>query len=104
MKYKLNRFTTKYLLKKAAIKIVPKNIVRRKKKGFGIPIAKWICQDMKKIFFEYLDRDRIIKDDIFEYSFIEKLLKEHLLEIKDNRKLLWTLLIFQMWKERWIDQ
>lgn len=99
--YKLNRLTTKYLLKKAFRDILPAKIIKRGKKGFGIPIAKWIHGDMKDIFFEYLNEDRIKKEGIFEYSFIKRLMNEHLSRSKDNRKLLWTLLIFQMWKEKW---
>ncbi|MCP4373836.1 MAG: asparagine synthase (glutamine-hydrolyzing) [Deltaproteobacteria bacterium] len=101
--YKLNRLTTKYLLKKAGQKFLPKKIVKRKKKGFGIPVAKWICGEMKDIFFDYLGKERIQRDGFFEYAFIENLLYEHLAMKKDNRKWLWTLLIFQMWKERWVD-
>ncbi|GAK51950.1 asparagine synthase (Glutamine-hydrolyzing) [Candidatus Moduliflexus flocculans] len=101
--YKLHRLTTKYLLKKAALKVLPKEIVYRKKKGFGIPVAKWICEDMKGMFLHYLSPERLKKDGLFQYPFIEQLLYEHWALKKDNRKLLWTLLIFQMWKERWID-
>ena len=101
--YKLHRLTTKYLLKKAALKVLPKQIVYRKKKGFGIPVAKWICEDMKGMFLHYLSQDRLKKDGLFQYPFIERLLYEHWSYQKDNRKLLWTLLIFQLWKERWID-
>ena len=101
--YKLHRLTTKYLLKKAALKVLPKQIVHRKKKGFGIPVAKWICEDMKGMFLHYLSQDRLKRDGLFQYPFIEQLLYEHWARKKDNRKLLWTLLIFQMWKERWID-
>lgn len=99
--YKLNRLTTKYLLKKAFRDILPAKIIKRGKKGFGIPVAKWIHGDMKDIFFEYLNEDRIKKEGIFEYSFIKRLMNEHLSQSKDNRKLLWTLLIFQMWKEKY---
>jgi len=101
--YKLRRLTTKYLLKKAALKVLPKEIVYRKKKGFGIPVAKWICEDMKGMFLHYLSPERLKKDGLFQYPFVEQLLYEHWARKKNNRKFLWTLLIFQMWKERWID-
>ncbi len=102
-RYKLHRLTTKYLLKKAAGKLLPKEIVHRRKKGFGIPVAKWICEDMKGMFLHYLSDERLKKDSLFQYPMIERLLYDHWARKKDNRKLLWTLLIFQMWKERWID-
>ncbi len=102
--YKLNRLKTKYLLKRASSHILPKDIINRPKKGFGIPVAKWICKDMTGFFEEYLGEDRIRRDGIFDHVFIKELLNEHLTKEKDNRKLLWTLLIFQMWKDRWVDK
>lgn len=101
--YKLNRLTTKYLLKKASQKILPGPIVKRKKKGFGIPVSKWLYGDMRSVLEEYFDKDRLRKDGLFDAGFIRQLLQEHWSKKKDNRKLLWTLLIFQMWKEKWID-
>lgn len=100
--YKLNRLTTKYLLKKACVKILPKKIIKRKKKGFGIPVAKWICSDMKELFLNYLSEERIRREGFFNYNFIKHLLDKHLSRKKDNRKFLWTLLIFEMWKEKYL--
>ncbi|MBN1274289.1 MAG: asparagine synthase (glutamine-hydrolyzing) [Candidatus Aminicenantes bacterium] len=99
--YKLNRLTMKYLLKKAFMNRLPKRIVKRKKKGFGIPVARWISEELQHVLKEYLNEDRIKKDGYFNPFFIKRLIDEHIARRKDNRKLLWTLLIFQMWKERW---
>src|SRR5262249_29532197 len=45
--YKLNGLTTKYLLKKAAAGLVPKDIIYRRKKGFGIPVSRWLGAELK---------------------------------------------------------
>jgi asparagine synthase (glutamine-hydrolysing) len=99
--YKLNRLTTKYLLKVAARDLLPREIVYRGKKGFGVPIAQWITGEMREMFHEYLGRDRLRREGIFDPTFVQQLLQDHLALRRDNRKLLWTLLIFQLWKERW---
>ena len=99
---KLNGLTTKYILKKAAQDIVPKEIVQRKKKGFGIPLSKWFNGDLKKMLLSYLREERIKHGNLFHYPYIKKLLDEHFSHQRDNRKQLWTLLVFEMWREHYL--
>src|SRR5215217_6590427 len=42
LEYKLNGSNGKYILKKTVENLLPKSIVKRPKKGFGIPIAEWL--------------------------------------------------------------
>lgn len=102
--YKLNRLTTKYIIKAAFKKLLPAQIIKRGKKGFGIPVAQWLCGDMKELVLEHLNENKIKKEGYFEPSFVKRLIDEHLSRKKDNRKLIWTLLIFQMWKDRWCEK
>ena len=99
--YKLNRLTTKYILKEAVREILPPDIIRRGKKGFGAPVAQWIHGELREAFQEYLGEARLRREGIFDPLFVQGLLADHLAYRKDNRKLLWTLLIFQLWQERW---
>jgi asparagine synthase (glutamine-hydrolysing) len=100
MQYKLHGLTTKYLLKKAAAGILPDAIIRRKKKGFGIPISKWLTNELKGYMLDYLGEERIKRQGYFNYPYVKALIDDHLRKRKDNRKLLWTLLIFQIWHDR----
>jgi len=91
--YKLRGFTPKYLLKKATEAYLPKEIIQRKKKGFGVPIAKWIKGPLKEVFRDLLSIDRIKREGFLNPGTVEKLLDDHILNKKDNRKQLWTLLV-----------
>jgi len=102
MVYKLRRLTTKYLLKKAVVGLIPREIIHRKKKGFGVPIGRWIHHELRELFETYLDQGRIRKAGLFRPEYVSGLLQEHLERRRDNRKLLWTLLVFEMWRERWM--
>lgn len=102
--FKLNKFKSKFILKKAAEKRLPKKIVNRPKKGFGIPVAKWIKGDLKQFVLDKFNYSKIEKQQIFNYTYIEQLLNEHFSGKKDNRKPIWTLLIFQMWYEKYISR
>ncbi|HEY1267075.1 MAG TPA: asparagine synthase (glutamine-hydrolyzing) [Candidatus Binatia bacterium] len=101
--YKLRGLTTKYLLKKAAAGILPDGIITRKKKGFGIPISQWLGGELKNFMLDHLSERRIKQQGYFNYACIRGLIDDHLKKKKDNRKLLWTLLIFQVWHEKYID-
>jgi len=99
---KLKGLQTKYIFKKLMEDKIPKEIVYRKKKGFGIPVAKWLVKELKSLCLDLLTKDRIEKQGLFNYQYIEKLLNEHFAKRRDNRKLIWTLLIFQLWYNKWL--
>ena len=103
MEYKLNGFKTKYLLKKAAEGLLPRRIIYRQKKGFGIPLAKWLTGQLKGFMLDYLGQERIERQGIFNYPYVKQLIDEQLARKKDNREPLWTLLIFQAWYEKYIS-
>jgi asparagine synthase (glutamine-hydrolysing) len=103
MLYKLNGFKTKYLLKKAAEGILPEGIANRPKKGFGIPISQWLMGDLKEFMMDLLNEERIKRQGLFNYPYIKRLVEDHLTKKKDNRKLLWTLIVFQLWYERYVQ-
>jgi asparagine synthase (glutamine-hydrolysing) len=94
---RLNHLKTKYILKKTASNFLPQSIVHRKKKGFGIPVAFWIKGGFKHFVLDILKKDKIRKEGIFNYQFIEELLKQHFSNKIDNRKKIWTLVMFELW-------
>ena len=94
---KLKRFTSKYLLKKAMKGFLPDEVIQRPKKGFGVPIAKWVKGPLKKLFEELLSPDRLRREGFLNPQYVESLLKDHLVNRKDNRKQLWTLLVWELW-------
>ena len=102
IEYKLRGWQTKYIFKELMKDKLPKNIVYRSKKGFGVPIAKWIRQDLKDFVLDVFSESKIKEQGIFNYRYINNLLKEHFNGQKDNRKVLWTLLVFQIWREKWL--
>lgn len=95
--YKVRGATTKYLLKKAAEPYLPSRTINRPKKGFGIPVAKWLNNDFKPLLDEYLCQSYVNKQGIFQWDYIKQLRAEHEHGHKDRRKELWTLLMFQWW-------
>jgi len=100
---KLNGLTTKYILKKTAKDMLPDEIINRAKKGFGVPVAKWVKNELKDFILDILDVKKIKKEGIFNPKFIRDLLEDHFNGTKDNRKLIWTLAVFELWRTIWIE-
>jgi len=101
LNWKLKGFTTKYIFKKLMTGKLPKNIVHRKKKGFGIPLANWLSKELKPLVFDLLSEARIKQQGLFDYQYINKLLDDHFSRRADNRKMIWALMVFQLWYKKW---
>ena len=98
---KLHRFTSKYILKRVMRKKLPKEVIYRKKRGFAIPRGDWIKNRLKSLFLETFSKERIEKEGLFNFSYINQLLREHLENKKDNNKQLWILFMFELWYQKW---
>lgn len=98
---KLKGHTTKYILKKAVGDLLPKGIAGRAKKGFGIPVSKWIKGPLKSLFKEALDGAKIEREGLFNPDEVTRLFEDHISGRADNHKKLWTLYIFERWLAKW---
>lgn len=97
-KYKLRGLTSKVLLKRAMRGRLPAEIIHRKKKGFGIPFAVWVAEAVIRNFIlDFFSQDRLKTDGILNPQGVREILDEHLAKKRDNRKLIWTLLVFLAW-------
>ncbi|MEM7344612.1 MAG: asparagine synthase (glutamine-hydrolyzing) [Chloroflexota bacterium] len=100
---KLHRLTSKYLLKQSMRNILPKEIINRPKKGFNMPVAYWLTGDLRDLMLDMLSEARLKRQGLFNYPYVKTLLDSHLSKQRDHRKELWTLLIFQLWHEKYIE-
>jgi asparagine synthase (glutamine-hydrolysing) len=99
---KLKGLTTKYLFRKAMEGILPPAITRRRKKGFNMPVATWLAGPLRELLEDTLAEHRLRSDGFFEARTVRRLLDEHYSRRADHRKLLWTLLVFQLWHDRFL--
>ncbi|AGA26961.1 asparagine synthase (glutamine-hydrolyzing) [Singulisphaera acidiphila] len=100
-RFKYGRNQTKRLLKKAASGRLPATILERPKKGFGIPVAHWLRGPLAGLLGSLLNRSRLERQGLFNPREVERRISEHAAGVRDHRKPLWTLLMFQLWYDRW---
>jgi len=101
--YKLRGHKTKYILKKAVNDLLPPFVTRRPKKGFGVPVAEWLKQKLRPMARDLLSPERVRRAGVFNPDFVSRLQDEHERGTANHRKLLWTLLMFELWHESFIE-
>jgi asparagine synthase (glutamine-hydrolysing) len=99
---KLRGLKSKFLFKKAMEGILPAEILKRPKKGFNVPVAYWIGGSLKELVRDQLSSEKLKREGFFEPAYVERLLREHEQGVRDHRKLLWTLLVFELWQEKYL--
>jgi len=99
---KLRGFTTKWLFKKTMERLLPKENIYRKKEGFSIPIKQWLRKDLKDLMFDYLNERRISEEGYFNFPYIQRMIDLHLKEKANFSHQIWALLVFEIWKEKYL--
>jgi len=102
--FKLRGLTTKFLLRQSLKGLLPDSILHRGKKGFNVPVAKWFAGPLKSLLEDVLSPRRLKRQGLFQPDYVAAIIQEHQARRRDHRKLLWTLLAFQLWYERWLDK
>ena len=101
--YKLRRLKTKYILKKAVREMLPGFVTRRGKKGFGVPVAEWLKFNLRPLARDLLSPERVRRAGVFNPEYVARLQDEHERGVANHRKLLWTLLMFELWHESFVE-
>ena len=99
--YKFRGMSGKYILKRLMQGRLPPHILHRRKRGFAIPIGTWLQHDLRSFMRETLSKEQLARSGVFEERVVERLMNEHEQGRADHRKKLWTILVFQLWYERW---
>jgi len=94
---------TKALLKRVAARRVPRECVYRPKEGFSIPIKTWLGTEFRPLLDDLLDARRLAEEGLFVPGTVERLKAEHLSGRANHSHTLWSLMVFQAWRRRWLD-
>jgi len=100
---KLQGRETKSLLKKVAARLVPRDVVYRRKMGFGVPVGAWMRGEMKPFLKETLLSGAARKRGIMRPEGVERYINEHAEGRYDHAFQLWTLLMLELWFQRFFD-
>jgi len=100
---KLRGLTTKYLLKRVLAKLLPAENLQRRKMGFGVPIGHWLRGQMQPFLRATLLSEKALGRGFFKPAAVTRMVELHTRGERDYAHQLWTLLMLELWFERFID-
>lgn len=101
---KMRGLTRKWLLKKTLEPLLPAEILYRKKHGFALPVSGWLKGALRPLLEDLLSEQQVAQAGFFEPKVVRRLIDEHVSGTVDHRKPLWTLLMFELWRRRWLGK
>jgi len=95
--YKIKNGIKKYILKETVKNMIPKQIINRKKQGFGIPLKQYFRQELKDFVNSNLE-DFSYVDKIY----LNKILEKHQSSQRDYSHLIFSFITFNEWSKKWL--
>ncbi len=105
---KLRRFELRYIFKRAMKNILPKQVLFKKKHGFGVPIGSWLRSDpgMNALMLEILNDPNLCLRDYFRPTFFNQLIEQHAAASSPTflGQILWRIMVFELWRRQSLRQ
>ena len=98
-KYKVKGGTTKVILRELAKKYLPLKLINQPKRGFEVPLKKWVDVDLKENIYDRLSLNSY-SSSFVDQDFISKLL-ERKFSVSDEKraKMIWSMYCLEVWKD-----
>jgi asparagine synthase (glutamine-hydrolysing) len=101
---KLRGLKRKYILKRAAEKLLPREIVWRKKAGFGAPIRSWLRGPLQPMVNDLLSAETIKRRGLFRPEEVKRVIEANLSGREDYNLQVFQLLTLELWQRAFIDR
>jgi asparagine synthase (glutamine-hydrolysing) len=101
LKYRFGR--GKRLLQDAFGDLLPPEVFRRRKMGFGLPLNSWLCGELSPLVDELLSETAVIRRGWFRPEAVQRLVQEHRSRRFDHSARIWALLVLEKWCQTWCE-
>ncbi|MCU1385746.1 MAG: Asparagine synthase, glutamine-hydrolyzing [Acidobacteria bacterium] len=100
---KIKNGRRKHVLKEVAATLVPREILDRRKQGFGVPLGTWFRGNLRELFADTLLSPASLQRGYFQPSFVQRIVDEHLTGKRDHTLRLWQLVVFEKWQQQYVN-
>jgi asparagine synthase (glutamine-hydrolysing) len=94
---KIKGLSKKYILKKTAERLLPRDIIYRKKKGFSVPLTVWFRNELKPFIVDVFSSENVKALGYFDYNYVQQILSEHISAQRNHDEKIFALLSFAVW-------
>jgi asparagine synthase (glutamine-hydrolysing) len=101
--HKFRRGRGKRILRDTFGPLLPREIWRRGKMGFGVPLDRWFRKELRGLTHDVLLDQRARDRGYFRADVVARLVREHEDRKFDHAYRLWALLVFELWCRQWLD-
>ena len=102
--FKYKNGITKRILKDIVYDYVPRSMMERPKSGFSIPVIKWLREDLSIYLDDYLSKEKLNQLEFINTDYALYLVKRFKADKLYYSPIIWKLLMFMMWWERWVNK
>jgi asparagine synthase (glutamine-hydrolysing) len=102
--YKFNGNIQKYILRRAVKNLIPKEILKRKKHPFVVPLGNWFKENLKDVADMVFSKSNISHGYYFKYEPIKNILKKYNRSKLYYGRQIWSLISFDIWHKIYIEQ
>ena len=102
--FKYEKGIKKRILKDIAYDYIPKELLDRKKVGFGVPLDKWMRGPLKEQLLAYSDKDFLLRQGIFDAEYVSDMVRWYFKNGDGGpatganySKICWSFYVFQQW-------
>ena len=95
--------TGKIALRRAFADLLPEQVSRRGKTGFGVPLGRWFRQDLRELARDLLLDRRARERGALRPAEVKRLLDEHASGRRDHGHRLWCLVMLELWQRFYVD-
>ncbi|MSR69465.1 MAG: asparagine synthase (glutamine-hydrolyzing) [Phycisphaerales bacterium] len=100
MRAKVGKLQGKLISRRLAARLCPQTTSTRPKQGFGVPLAQWMCNELRPWIEDLLAPDRIARDGLLDPKRVRALWEAFLAEDNSDRHLIWAIVMFQSWLDQ----
>jgi len=102
-RYKLSGTKGKCILREGFKDLLPASVLKRRKMGFGAPLAPWFRNEWRESSRDVLLDPQTLTRGYFNPRVVWQLFDEHRSGQFDHSYRLWSLLVLELWHREWVD-
>src|SRR5205085_11097783 len=101
--FKLRGLKRKYILKRAAESLLPREVVWRKKAGFGAPVRSWLRGALRPFVDDLLSEANVRRRGLFRPAEVQRIIHANLSGREDYNLQVFQLLTLELWQRTFMD-